>query len=86
MVKEIHVPKTLRESVKNYLAIKRAQKYQMEQKKHGLSFDFKKSYQMSYLKRLWKHVKANEFGKFKHKWDLVMSVPIRTTPTRIRFK
>ena len=34
MVKEIHVPKTLRESMKNYLAIKRAQKYQMEQKRN----------------------------------------------------
>lgn len=80
------VNEMLHKAMEQYLALNRAQKYQMRQKKHGLHVDFKKSYRMSYLKRRWKVVMDSELRNLNHKWKLVMSVPIRTTPTRIRFK
>lgn len=55
MVKEM-----LHKAMEQYLALNRAQKYQMRQKKHGLHVDFKKSYRMSYLKRRWKVVMESE--------------------------
>lgn len=80
MVKEM-----LHKATEQYLALNRAQKYQMRQKKHGLHVDFKKSYRISYLKRRWKVVMDNELRLLNHKWKLAMCVPIRTTPARIRF-